>query len=169
MARAEELGVDQALAFLHNVDDINMRRRRRAVEVTIDLLDGDVRGTRIAVLGAAFKPDSDDIRDSPALDVATLLHDLGADVRVTDPKALDRARETRPELTYIDDVLETCVDADAVLHLTEWQAYRELDPVKLGEIVRHKRILEGRNALDSGAYVRAGWDFRALGRPHIHG
>ncbi len=169
MARAEELGVDQALAFLSEVDDINKRRRLRAVEVTTDLLDGDVSGKRVAVLGAAFKPDSDDIRDSPALDVATLLHDLGAEVRVHDPKAMDKARETRPELTYIDDPVEACRDADVVLHLTEWAVFRELDPVKLGEVVKHKRILEGRNTLDSGAYVRAGWDFRALGRPIIKG
>lgn len=169
MARAEELGVDQALAFLSEVDDINKRRRRRAVEVTTDLLDGDVSGKRVAVLGAAFKPDSDDIRDSPALDVATLLHELGAEVRVYDPKAMDKARETRPELTYADDALAACRDADVVLHLTEWAVFRELDPVALGEVVRHKRILEGRNTLDSGAYVRAGWDFRALGRPVIKG
>ncbi len=169
MARAEELGVDQALAFLSEVDDINKRRRRRAVEVTTDLLDGNVSGKRIAVLGAAFKPDSDDIRDSPALDVATLLHDLGAEVRVHDPKAMDKARETRPELTYIDDPVEACRDADVVLHLTEWAVFRDLDPVKLGVVVKHKRILEGRNTLDSGAYVRAGWDFRALGRPIIKG
>jgi UDPglucose 6-dehydrogenase len=169
MARAEELGVDQALAFLSDVDDINMRRRRRAVEVTTDLLGGQVRGARIAVLGAAFKPDSDDIRDSPALDVATWLYELGADVRVSDPKALDNARATRPGLVCIDDPIEACRDADVVLHLTEWKEFRAIDPVALGEVVAHKRLLDGRNALDSGAYVRAGWDFRALGRPHIPG
>jgi UDPglucose 6-dehydrogenase len=169
MARAEELGVDQALAFLSDVDDINMRRRRRAVEVTTDLLGGRISGARIAVLGAAFKPDSDDIRDSPALDVATWLYELGADVRVSDPKALDNARATRPGLVCIDDPIEACRDADVVLHLTEWKEFRAIDPVALGEVVAHKRLLDGRNALDSGAYVRAGWDFRALGRPHIPG
>jgi UDPglucose 6-dehydrogenase len=169
MARAEELGVDQALAFLRDVDDINLRRRRRAVEVTTDLLGGDVAGARIAVLGAAFKPDSDDIRDSPALDVAHWLHELGAEVRVSDPKANERAALARPALTYLDDPIEACRDADAVLHLTEWREFRDLDPVDLGKVVRHQRILDGRNALDSGAYVRAGWDFRALGRPNIHG
>ena len=166
MARAEELGVDQALAFLRDVDDINLRRRRRAVEVTTELLGGDLTGARIAVLGAAFKPDSDDIRDSPALDVAHTLHDLGAAVRVHDPKALDNARRTRPGPAYVDDALEACRDADAVLHLTEWAEYRALDPEKLGEVVAHRRILDGRNVLDSAAYVRAGWDVRALGRPN---
>jgi len=171
MARAEELGVDQALAFLRDVDDINLRRRRRAVEVTLDLLGGEsaVAGARIAVLGAAFKPDSDDIRDSPALDVAHALHERGAVVRVHDPKALDNARRTRPGPTYVDTALEACRDADAVLHLTEWAEYRALDPVALGEVVAHRRILDARNVLDSGAYVRAGWDVRALGRPHVRG
>ena len=167
MARAEELGVDQALAFLRDVDDINLRRRRRAVEEATDLLGGQVTGARIAVLGAAFKPDSDDIRDSPALDVAATLHQMGADVRVHDPKALDNARRTRPGPTYIDDALEACSDADVVLHLTEWKAYREIDPDVLGKIVAHRRILDGRNALDAPAYVAAGWDVRALGRPNV--
>ena len=169
VSMAEELGVDQALAFLNSVDDINLRRRRRAIEVTTDLLGGDVRGKRIAVLGAAFKPDSDDIRDSPALDVAAMLHELGAEVRVNDPKALEKARERRPELTYLVDPFEACADVDVVLHLTEWSVYREIDPAVLGKVVRHKRILEGRHTLDSGSYVRDGWDFRALGRPHIRG
>ncbi len=167
MARAEELGVDQALAFLRDVDDINLRRRRRAVEVTTDLLGGDVAGARITVLGAAFKPDSDDIRDSPALDVAHTLHELGAAVRVHDPKALDNARRSRPGPAYVDDVLEACRDADAVLHLTEWAEYRALDPAVLGEVVAHRRLLDGRNVLDAAAYLRAGWDLRALGRPHV--
>jgi UDPglucose 6-dehydrogenase len=167
MARADELGVDQALAFLRDVDDINLRRRRKAVEETTDLLGGDVVGARVAVLGAAFKPDSDDIRDSPALDVATTLHEMGADVRVHDPKALVNARRTRPGPTYVDDVLEALTDADVVLHLTEWKAYRELDPAALGSVVAHRRILDGRNALDASAYVAAGWDVRALGRPNI--
>jgi UDPglucose 6-dehydrogenase len=167
MARAEELGVDQALAFLRDVDDINMRRRRRAVEETLDLLGGSAAGARIGVLGAAFKPDSDDIRDSPALDVAAALQDLGAHVRVSDPKALDNARRTRPHLDYVLDPVEACRDADAVLHLTEWKAYRELDPAALGAVVAHRRLLDGRNSLDAAAWQRAGWDVRALGRPRL--
>ncbi|MFN8155989.1 MAG: UDP-glucose/GDP-mannose dehydrogenase family protein [Candidatus Nanopelagicales bacterium] len=166
MARAEELGVDQALEFLREVDDINLRRRRRAVEVTTELLGGEVAGAQIAVLGAAFKPDSDDIRDSPALDVAHTLHELGAHVTVTDPKALDNARRSRPGPAYVDDVREAVRDADVVLHLTEWKAFRALDPVELGTLVAHKRILDGRNVLDAAAYVAAGWDLRALGRPN---
>ena len=166
MARAEELGVDQALEFLREVDDINLRRRRRAVDVTTEMLGGEVAGARIAVLGAAFKPDSDDIRDSPALDVAATLHELGALVTVTDPKALDNARRSRPGPAYVDDVHDAVRDADVVLHLTEWKAFRALDPVELGALVAHKRILDGRNVLDAPAFVAAGWDLRALGRPN---
>jgi UDPglucose 6-dehydrogenase len=169
MARAEELGVVQALAFLSEVDSINLRRRKRAVDVTTELLDGDVAGKKIAVLGAAFKPDSDDIRDSPALDVASTLHERGARVHVHDPKALDNARATRPQLTYCETAFEACQDSDVVLHLTEWREYRDIDPVKLGEVVAHKRILDGRNALDSRLWLDSGWDIRALGRPRIAG
>jgi UDPglucose 6-dehydrogenase len=167
MARADELGVDQALAFLRDVDDINMRRRRRAVDVAIDLLGGSVNGAKITVLGAAFKPDSDDIRDSPALDVATSLHDIGANVVVTDPKALDNARRTRPGLTYIEDVREAVAGADVLLHLTEWREYRDLDPAEIGSLVAHRNILDGRNALDAKLWQDAGWDIRALGRPSL--
>ena len=169
MARAEELGVDQALAFLSEVDDINLRRRKRAVDITAGLLDGDVSGKTIAVLGAAFKPDSDDIRDSPALDVAGTLHDMGAIVRVHDPKALDNARRTRPGPEYVDDVREALAGADVVLHLTEWREYRELDPKELGDLVAGKKLLEGRNALDVDRWVAAGWDVKALGRPRVGG
>jgi UDPglucose 6-dehydrogenase len=167
MARADELGVDQALAFLRDVDDINMRRRRRAVDLAIDLLGGSVNGAKITVLGAAFKPDSDDIRDSPALDVATSLHDIGANVVVTDPKALDNARRTRPGLTYIEDVREAVAGADVLLHLTEWREYRDLDPAEIGSLVAHRNILDGRNALDARLWQDAGWDIRALGRPSL--
>ena len=121
------------------------------------------------MLGAAFKPDSDDIRDSPALDVAHTLHEMGAVVRVHDPKALDNARRTPARARLRRRLLDACRDADAVLHLTEWADYRALDPVALGELVAHRRLLDGRNVLDSGAFVRAGWDVRALGRPHVTG
>jgi len=169
MARAEEFGVDQALAFLSEVDDINLRRRKRAVDITAELLDGDVSGKTIAVLGAAFKPDSDDIRDSPALDVAGTLHDMGAVVRVHDPKALDNARRTRPGPQYCDDLREAVAGADVVLHLTEWREYRELDPAEIGGLVAGMKLLEGRNALDVDRWVAAGWDVKALGRPRVGG
>jgi UDPglucose 6-dehydrogenase len=119
------------------------------------------------VLGAAFKPDSDDIRDSPALDVADALHDLGAHVVVHDPKALPNARRARPELDYADDPVEACRGAHVVLHLTEWADYRALDPRALAEIVAVPRALDARNALDAAAWLGAGWDLRALGRPRL--
>jgi UDPglucose 6-dehydrogenase len=165
MARAGELGADQALTFLREVDDINLRRRARMVELAREEVSGSLAGKRVAVLGAAFKPNSDDIRDSPALDVAQRIQDEGAHVVVTDPKALDNARRTWPELTYADTVNEACAGADVVLLLTEWREYRDLDPVDLRNVVAEPRVLDGRNALNADQWRGAGWSYRALGRP----
>ncbi|GAB3321515.1 UDP-glucose/GDP-mannose dehydrogenase family protein [Geodermatophilus aquaeductus] len=164
MARAGELGADQALTFLREVDNINMRRRIRMVELAREVLDGSLLGKRVAVLGAAFKPDSDDIRDSPALNVAAQLQLQGAVVCVTDPAAVENSRREWPHLDYAATPEEAAADADAVLVLTEWREYRELDPVAFGALVRQKRVLDGRNALDREAWTAAGWTYRALGR-----
>jgi UDPglucose 6-dehydrogenase len=164
MARAGELGADQALTFLREVDNINMRRRIRMVELAREVCDGSLLGKRVAVLGAAFKPDSDDIRDSPALNVAAQLQLQGAVVRVTDPAAVENSRRLWPQLDYADTAEEAAQGADAVLVLTEWKQYRELDPVAFGKIVKQKRVLDGRNALDMEAWTAAGWTYRALGR-----
>ena len=164
MARAGELGADQALTFLREVDNINMRRRIRMVELAREVCDGSLLGKRIGVLGAAFKPDSDDIRDSPALNVAAQLQLQGAVVSVTDPAAVDNARKLWPQLEYADSPEEAAHRADAVLVLTEWKQYRELDPVAFGQVVAQKRVLDGRNALDRDAWIAAGWTHRALGR-----
>jgi UDPglucose 6-dehydrogenase len=164
MARAGELGADQALTFLREVDNINMRRRIRMVELAREVCDGSLLGKRIAVLGAAFKPDSDDIRDSPALNVAAQLELQGAVVRVTDPAAVENSRRLWPQLDYAATAEEAAERADAVLLLTEWREYRELDPVAFGEVVARKRVLDGRNALDREAWTAAGWTYRALGR-----
>jgi len=165
MARAGELGAEDALSFLREVDQINLARREKVVTLAQELLNGDVAGRRIAVLGAAFKPDSDDIRDSPALAVAGALHMQGARVVVTDPHALDNARRVSPQLTYTLDLEEACADAELVLLLTEWSAFVALDPAALGEIVASRRILDCRNALDARTWVDAGWDYHCLGRP----
>jgi len=165
MARAGELGVDQALSFLREVDAINLRRRDRAIDLARELTDGTFVGTRVAVLGAAFKPNSDDIRDSPALDVATRLHQHGAQVLVYDPHAMDNARRRYPHLSYASSALEAARDANLVLMLTEWTEFRELDPAVLGGVVSERRILDGRNALDPVRWRAAGWQYRALGRP----
>jgi UDPglucose 6-dehydrogenase len=165
MARAGELGVDQALTFLTEVDAINLRRRARMVDLARELLDDAVAGRRIAVLGAAFKPDSDDIRDSPALDVAAKLHSLGAEVTVYDPAAMDNARRRYPDLQYADSTLAAADGAHLVLLLTEWLEFREADPAVLAGVVATTNIVDGRNALDPEAWRSAGWTYRALGRP----
>ncbi|WP_144659241.1 UDP-glucose/GDP-mannose dehydrogenase family protein [Paenarthrobacter nicotinovorans] len=165
MARAGELGADQALTFLREVDAINMRRRTRMVELTRELCGDSLLGKRITVLGAAFKPESDDVRDSPALSIAAQLQLQGAVVTVTDPKALDNAALRFPELQYEPDMESALEGTDAVLLLTEWQEYRELDPHLLKEIVTTPRILDGRNILDAGKWRAAGWQYRGLGRP----
>jgi len=165
MARAGELGADQALAFLREIDSINIRRRVRMVDLAREICDGSIVGRRIAVLGAAFKPNSDDIRDSPALDVAVQLQLQGASVTVADPQALANARRVRPELQYADSAMAAAADADLVLVLTEWDEYRQLDPDALAAVVAGKRMLDGRNALDPARWRAAGWTYRALGRP----
>lgn len=164
MARADELGANQALEFLREIDAINLRARRRVIEVVHRLLGKDLSGFKIAILGAAFKPESDDVRDSPALDIASQLHDTGAKVAVHDPKAIENARKRSPELSFADEI-EDCLDeADIVLHLTEWREYRELKPFDLINIVKNPLILDGRNALNREEWIRAGWGFHALGR-----
>ena len=165
MARAGELGVDQALTFLREVDAINQRRRTRMVDLARIELGGSLDGHTIAVLGAAFKPDSDDVRDSPALDVAASVHEQGANVRVYDPQAMANARARFPVLEYAADIETACAGADLVLHLTEWSQFRAIDPVVLGELVAQRKILDGRNVLDAERWRAAGWTYRALGRP----
>ncbi len=165
MARADELGVDQALSFLTEVDAINLRRRARMVDLAHELLGDSVVGRRIAILGAAFKPNSDDIRDSPALDVASRLNNAGADVVVYDPAAMDNARQRYPNLGYAGSTTEAATGAHLVLHLTEWAEFREADPAVLGEVVAACNIVDGRNALDAERWRAAGWTYRALGRP----
>jgi UDPglucose 6-dehydrogenase len=165
MARAGELGADQALSFLREVDSINMRRRVRMVDLAREVCGGSIVGRRIAVLGAAFKPHSDDIRDSPALSVAAQMQLQGAQVTVADPKAVDNARKKWPELSYAETVDEAVRDAEVVLLLTEWPEYVALDPVALKEQVSVARIIDGRNCLDPVTWRAAGWTYRALGRP----
>jgi UDPglucose 6-dehydrogenase len=165
MARAGELGVDQALSFLTEVDAINLRRRARMVDLARELLDDNFTHRKIAVLGAAFKPDSDDIRDSPALDVATRLHNAGAHVEVYDPAAIDNARSKYPDLSYADSAIDAATGADLVLLLTEWHEFRQMDPAALAAVVSERNLVDGRNALDPQAWRAAGWTYRALGRP----
>jgi UDPglucose 6-dehydrogenase len=164
MARAGELGVDQALSFLKSVDEINLRRRARMVDLARELCEGSFAGRRVGVLGAAFKPDSDDIRDSPALDVALTIQRSGAAVWVYDPQAMNNAKDDYPTLAYADSAFDACRDADVVLHLTEWQEFRDMVPDELSTVVGRRNIVDGRNALDPEVWRAAGWTFRALGR-----
>ncbi|QAY60620.1 UDP-glucose/GDP-mannose dehydrogenase family protein [Microbacterium protaetiae] len=167
-ARAEELGKSESVAFLREVDAINLRRRDRAVELTLEALGGSAFEKRVAILGAAFKPHSDDIRDSPALDVAVRLHGLGASVVVTDPEAIENARLAQPQLEYIADRDEALRDADAVVVVTEWEEYRhQLNPAHAAELVKGRAVVDGRNCLDAQAWRDAGWAYYGLGRPRV--
>jgi UDPglucose 6-dehydrogenase len=165
IARAGELGVDQAVSFLREVDEINLRRRARTVELGLDLIEGSYRGTRIAVLGAAFKPNSDDIRDSPALDVAAAIGRRGGDVVIYDPQAMENARLAHPELAYVGSLDEALAGADVTMVLTEWDEFQAMDPVEVGEKVAQRNIVDGRNVLDPVNWRKSGWRYRALGRP----
>jgi len=164
--RAKELGVGQAVGFLQEVDAINQRRRQRTVDLITEMACGDLSGVRVTVLGAAFKPDSDDIRDAPALDVARMLHQAGAKVTVYDPKAMDNARRSYPELTYAETLEAAVTGAEIVALLTEWDLFCRADPAALGALVQLRNIVDGRHALDAEAYRAAGWDYRALGTPN---
>ncbi|WMM71986.1 UDP-glucose/GDP-mannose dehydrogenase family protein [Rhodococcus pyridinivorans] len=164
MARAGEIGADEALTFLREVDNINMRRRTRLVELTREMVGGSLLGTRIAILGAAFKPDSDDVRDSPALNIAGQIQLQGASVSVYDPKAMDNSRAIFPTLEYATSVSEACTGADAILVLTEWAEFRALSPNKLTDVVRAKRIIDGRNCLTPSDWTGNGWLYRGVGR-----
>lgn len=164
MARAGELGADQALEFLREIDSINLRARQRVIELVRKDLSDNLAGKKIAVLGAAFKPDSDDVRDSPALDIAAQIAAAGAIVTIHDPKAIAPAKKRFPALGFSEDIEGALKGADLVLHLTEWKIYRELDPAKMAKLVANPIIIDGRNALDRDAWIAAGWKFRALGR-----
>lgn len=164
-ARAEELGVGSAVKFLYEVDEINLRRREQTVQLVISSLRGNPKGRKVAILGAAFKPNSDDVRDSPALDVAARLHSLGAEVVVTDPQAIENARRQHPELNFEPDVMLALQDADCVVVATEWDVFtKELSPQTSSALVRDKNIVDTRNCLAPREWLSNGWNFTALGR-----
>lgn len=165
-ARAEEIGRGESVNFLREVDAINLRRRERAVQLVVEALGGVMHGAKVTVLGAAFKPHSDDIRDSPALDVAVKLHGLGAAVTVTDPEAIENARRVHPHLTYVKDRDEALKGADVVVVVTEWDEYRrDLDPRVAIALVDRPVVVDGRNCLDAEAWRQAGWTYYGMGRP----
>jgi UDPglucose 6-dehydrogenase len=165
LARATELGVGEALSFLREVDAINTRCRTRLVDLALQLAGGSVKGRAVGVLGAAFKPGSDDVRDSPALAVGQALHDLGAQVTVYDPVAMEKARLVCPDLKYAFSAVAAAHRADVLLLLTEWPEFCEADPHILGKAVVQRNIVDGRNVLDHQLWRDAGWHYLALGRP----
>ena len=159
MARAGELGASEALTFLREVDNVNMRRRTRMVEVTRIACNGSLLGANVAILGAAFKPDSDDVRDSPALNVAGQLQLQGASVTVYDPKAIENSRKVFPTLSYASSVRDACEKADVVLVLTEWAEFTEINPAELSAIVRRTTVIDGRLCLDRERWTKSGWRY----------
>lgn len=165
MARAGELGAEEALTFLREVDQINLRRRAHTVDLARKTLGGDFRGKVVTMLGATFKPDSDDVRDSPALDVAVAIYNAGATVRVHDPKGLVNAQRVYPHMDYRADLRDAIGGVDLLILGTEWREYRDLDPQSLAGQVASAAIIDARNALDPHVWRAAGWTYRALGRP----
>ncbi len=163
MHRSAELGADSIVRLLQDVDEINMFQRQRVIDLAIEACDGSVLNKRIGVLGAAFKPDTDDVRDSPALNVAAALHLKGAQVRIFDPEAVHAARKVFPGLAYATSSTEAVEGADVVLVLTEWEQFRTADPEHLGRLVAQRRIVDGRNCLDAPDWLAAGWDVTGLG------
>jgi UDPglucose 6-dehydrogenase len=163
-ARAQELGAGDAVRFLHEVDLINQRRRTRVVTLAVELLGGTVAGARVAVLGATFKPNSDDVRDAPSLAVARMLAEAGAGVHVYDPAGLENARRVLPGVAYEPTLTDAVRHADLVCVLTEWADFRTADPVALGRLVRGRNVIDGRNCLEAAAWIAAGWHYRGMGR-----
>ena len=170
-ARVQELGAGESLRFLHEVDLINQRRRTRVLKLAAQLLDRpfgpagpDLSGTRIGVLGATFKPNTDDVRDAPALAVATLLHKAGADVHLYDPQGMENARTVLPDITYEPTMAAAVADSDLLCVLTEWTEFRNADPTVLGHLARAKVVIDGRNCLDPALWIAAGWDYHGMGR-----
>jgi UDPglucose 6-dehydrogenase len=164
MARAEELGRGESVAFLKEVDAINLRRRAKVVDHVVDLLDHEPYGKTVAVLGLAFKPHSDDVRDSPALDVAVRLTGLGANVRATDPEAIANARALHPHLDYRASFEEAVAGADVMVLVTEWDQYRYLDPDAVASLVAARNVVDGRNSNDPARWRAAGGTYRGVGR-----
>jgi UDPglucose 6-dehydrogenase len=171
-ARAQELGAGEALRFLHEVDLINQRRRSRIVQLAADLLGRpygpagpDLNGIRIGVLGATFKPGTDDVRDSPALAVARMLARAGAQVHVYDPQGMANAKAALPDVAYGDSTEDVVTGADLVCVLTAWEDFRYADPAALGKLVAGKRVIDGLNCLDQPLWTAAGWEYRGMGRP----
>jgi len=168
-ATAAELGVSSLVSLLATVDEINLGRRERVVTLAREAAGGSLMSTRVAVLGVAFKPNSDDVRDSPSLAICDQLVAEGAIVSVHDPVAMPGAARKRPALRYAPSVFEAADGADLVLHLTEWSDYRAIDPAALAAVVARRVIIDARCCLDAELWRSAGWSVHVLGRPPAAG
>ena len=164
-ATASDLGVGSVVSLLTAVDAINQGRRDRVTALARQVAGGTLDGTRVAVLGFAFKPNSDDVRDSPSLAVCDRLAAEGALVSVHDPVAMPNAAKKRPDLTYAPSVSRAARGAELVLHLTEWSDYQAIDPAALAGVVARRAIIDARCSLDAGLWSDAGWSVHILGRP----
>lgn len=164
ISRATELGVGESLTFLREIDTINIGRRSRVVAMARQEC-GSLAGTRVGILGSAFKPNTDDIRDSPALAVADQIRAEGAEVTVYDPKAMDNSRKAFPALNFAFSAVEACIGADIVLVLTEWDEFQTLHPQQIADVAKGRRIIDARNCLDPGVWRAAGWAYRGFGCP----
>lgn len=186
-ARVSELGLDRTMRFLAEMDDINLRRRDRVVDLAVMVLSHSIHGTvrtagadgagsvpspaaveilngaKIAILGVTFKPNSDDVRDSPALDVANRLYTAGAEVAVYDPKGNANAARRFPRLGYVDTLQKAVTGADLVILLTEWDEFKTMDPEYVGRLMNRKNIIDGRNVLNPDAWTAVGFTHAALG------
>lgn len=163
-ARARELGAESPAALLDHVDEINLGQRTAIVAAMAEHFGGELRGRRVTILGAAFKPNSDDIRDSPAIDIALELHRQGAVVALTDPAALPNVAFRYPELPLIADTYESLRNAECVVLATEWAEYRGMDPARAAQLVAAQTVFDGRNCLDRELWSAAGWSYRGIGR-----
>jgi UDPglucose 6-dehydrogenase len=168
-ATASDLGADAVAGLLSSVDAINQGRRDQVVALARKAAGGTLDGARVAVLGVAFKPNSDDVRDSPSLAVCGRLRAEGATVSVHDPVAMPNAAKRQPDLIYARSVSAAAQGADLVLHLTEWSDYQAIDPAALARVVARRFIIDARCCLDAGLWHDAGWTVRVLGRPLFSG
>ena len=164
-ARARELGLGQTVQFLEEVDHINLRQRHRVVQKVKEILGADASGAKVSILGLAFKPHSDDVRDSPALDVAVALMEAGADVVAYDPEARETARKKVPGLNIAESLNQALLGADVVVILTEWPEFKNLQPEDVADLVAHKRIIDARNVLDLSHWRKAGFIAQGMGKP----
>ncbi len=164
-ATARTLGVDSVVSLLSTVDAVNAGRRDRVLTLARETLGGTLEGRRVTVLGVAFKPNSDDVRDSPSLDICDRLAAESAVVSVHDPVAMPNAAKKRPGLAYAPTVSAAAAGAELVLHLTEWSDYQAIDPAALARVVARPVLIDARCCLDAGLWSDAGWSVRVLGRP----